>query len=366
MARTDVVIVGGGVIGAAIAYYLSEAGTRVTLLERGRAGGHASLASAGLLHPMYRTSVPVPLRALTRASFALYPDLVARLFELTGIDAQYRQTGWLTAALDADETAALRDEERDDGYDIRLVSGDEARDLEPGLSPDVACAVYAPHGAHIYVPALLQALTHAAARLGATIRRGVEVAELRRDGSRVTGVRTLDGEKIAAGQTVVAGGAWSPRLLAPLGVALPVRPLRGQILSLYAIPLPLRHVVFGNGVYVAPKVDGSAVVGATYEDVGFDDRLTATGVGWLLTAAPGLVPALADATYRQAWVGLRPASPSGAPFLGDVPGWDGITVAAGHTAEGVLLTPITGKVIAQRVRGLPTDLSLEPFSLARA
>lgn len=367
--KPDVVIVGGGVIGAAIAYYLAEAGTRVTLLERGRAGGHASLASAGLLHPIYGADAPAPLRDLCAASFALYPDLVMRLRDLSGIDPQFRQEGWLRVALTEHEAHTLGKTAVAPGlaesYGLRHISGDEARTLEPALSSAITAALHLPRGAHVYVPSLLQAYTHAAARLGATIRRGVEVADLCMDHARVGGVRTADGEEIAAGHTVIAGGAWTALTAARLGLTLPVYPMRGQILALHTIPAPLRHVVFGNEVYLSPKVDSSVVVGATYEEAGFDDRLTAAGVGWLLGAAPVVVPALATATFRQAWVGLRPASRDGMPLLGPAPGWDGVSIASGHQAEGVLLSPISGKLIAQSVYGTPTDLPLQPFSPTR-
>jgi glycine oxidase len=368
MAQPDVLIVGGGVIGASIAYHLAEAGTRVMVLERGRAGGHASLASAGLLHPILSAGAAHPVRDLSLASFALFPNLVARLHEITGIDPEYQVPGFLMVALREDEVelhAAELSDPLAETYGLRLLSGDEARALEPGLSPRVAAAVHKPRGAQVYAPSLLQAYTHAAARLGATVRRGVEVTDLCVAPGRVTGARTADGEEITAGHTVIAGGAWTKHTAARLGVTLPVYPMRGQILALHAIPAPLRHIVFGADVYLAPKVEGSLIVGATYEEVGFDDRLTAAGVGWLLGAAQTMVPSLADATFRQAWVGLRPASPDHLPLLGPVPGWAGVTIATGHTAEGVLLSAITGKIIAQHARGEPTDLPLEPFSPAR-
>ena len=367
MAQPDVLIVGGGVIGASIAYHLAEAGTRVTVLERGRAGGHASLASAGLLHPILSAGAH-PVRELSLASFALYPDLVARLREITGIDPEYQVPGFLMVALGEDEVE-LRVAELDDPlaetYGLQLLSGDEARALEPGLSPRVEAAVHKPRGAQVYAPSLLQAYTHAAARLGTTVRRGVEVTDLCTQWGRVIGARTADGEEIRAGHTVIATGAWTQYTAARLGVNLPVYPMRGQILALHAIPAPLRHIVFGADVYLSPKAEGSLVVGATYEEAGFDDRLTAAGVGWLLSAAQIVAPAVAGMTFRQAWAGLRPASPDRIPLLGAVPGWEGVTIATGHTAEGVLLSAITGKMIAQHVRGEPTDLPLEPFSPAR-
>lgn len=368
MAQPDVLIIGGGVIGASIAYYLSEQGVSVTLLERGRAGGHASLAAAGLLHPILSAGTPEPLRTLSEASFDLFPDLVARLRDLTAIDAEYQEPGWLKVALNEAQARALVA----DGisaasarYGVHSISGEEARALEPALSTDIVQALHLPRGADVYAPSLLQAYTHAAARLGATIRRGVEVVELCVEQQRVTGARTADGERLTAGHTIVAGGAWSARLVAPLGLDLAVFPLRGQILALHAIPAPLVRSVFGPVAALTPKADGSVVVGATVENAGFDDRLTADGIRMLLDAARTLAPGLGDVTFRQAWVGLRPGSPDTMPLLGPLGDWDSVSVATGHTREGIALSPITGRLMAQYVRGEPTDLPLAPFSPAR-
>ncbi len=368
MTHADVLIIGGGVIGASIAYYLSEQDVSVTLLERGRAGGHASLAAAGLIHPILGAGTPVPLRDLSAASFSLFPGLVARLRELTAIDAEYQEQGWLMVALSDDEARTLIAEEITPAsaeYGVQVISSEEARALEPALSADVVQAIHLPRGANVYAPSLLQAYTHAAARLGATVRRGVEVAELCVDRHRVTGARTADGERMTAGHTVVAGGAWSARLTAALGVELAVFPLRGQILALHAIPAPLTRSVFGPVAAITPKADGSLVVGATVENVGFDDRLTAEGMRSLLDAAQNLMPGLADATFRQAWVGLRPGSPDTMPLLGPIGGWEGVSVATGHTREGIALSPITGLLMAQYLRGEPAALPLEPFSPTR-
>jgi glycine oxidase len=368
MPAPDVVIVGGGMIGASIAFHLAERGMQVMLLERGRAGGHASLASASMLHPQLEPEVPAALRDLGVASFALFPALVARLRDISGIDAQYQISGWLRVALEPASAPLLRarateDAQRD--YGLQFMDGREARDLEPALSPSVVFALYLPRGAQVYAPSLLTAYLQSAARLGASVRLGVEVRELLLGDHRVLGVRTADGESISAGYTVVAGGAWTPQLTDVLGLAAPVYPMRGQILALQAVPAPLRRVVFGPGAYLAPKMNGSLVVGATYEDAGFDDRLTAAGLSSLLLAAQTIVPALADATFRTAWVGLRPASRDGLPILGEVPGWEGVALATGHTAEGVLLSPISGLLLAQMIQGERGEISLAPFSPGR-
>src|SRR5579864_4877010 len=193
MTAADVLIVGGGVIGASIAYHLAERGMRVTVLERGRNGGHASLASAGLLHPIMDPEVTPALRDLTAASNTLFPALVARLRDLTGIDPQYQTNGWLRVALEPHQVAALEaqaTERARQDYGLRMLSGDEVRALEPALSPAVVAGLHLPRGAQVYVPALLAAYLHAAAHLGGTVRLGVEAHALCLDGRRVVGART--------------------------------------------------------------------------------------------------------------------------------------------------------------------------------
>jgi glycine oxidase len=245
------------------------------------------------------------------------------------------------------------------------VEAPELRELEPALAPVVLAALFHPAGAQLYAPAYMQGLLQGAARRGATVRTGVEVASLETNGNGVTGVRLADGELIMAGHTVVAGGAWSPALLRGIGVRVPVHPMRGQVLSLHATPNPIRHVVFGTDYLLAPKVDGSIVVGATFEDAGFDDRLTADGVGALLSWATRVAPALSDATFRRAWVGIRPCTADAMPILGGVEPWTGLTIATGHDREGILHSPITGRLIAQMLTGAAMDMPIEPFGLSR-
>jgi glycine oxidase len=227
-----------------------------------------------------------------------------------------------------------------------------AGDAVPGLSPAIAGALFSPHDAHVHSQLLTQACAGAAAALGARIETGVAVLSLLREGARVTGVVTAAGGR-AAGCTVLCTGAWLPECAAwlPRRVALPIEPVRGQILSLGQPSPPLRTIVFGGGVYLVPKRDASVVVGATQERVGFDCRVTAQGVAGLLAAAPRLVPALADATFRTAWAGLRPATPDRLPLLGSLPGVPGLVLAAGHFRNGVLLAPLSARLVADLVLG---------------
>jgi glycine oxidase len=368
VAHPDVLIVGGGVIGAATAFYLSAQGVKVTLLERRHDGGHASNASAAVLHPIEEPDAPDHIRKLSEASFAMFPELVDEIREITGIDSSLQQCGWLRVALleaAADDLRARFRAAAPHGHVAEWLSPEDVWELEPSLSPAILAGIRLPAGAQLYAPAFLRGLLQGAAMRGAHIRTGVEVAALVTDGNAVTGVQLADGESIFAGHTVVAGGAWSAALLGRIGITVPVQPLRGQILSLHATPTPLKHVVFGADVYLAPKADGSTVVGATVEQAGFDDRLTGDGVNFLLLHGIRLAPILGSATFRRAWVGLRPASPDGLPILGPAGDWKQLSLATGHTMEGILLSPITGRLIAQLATGKAPDLPIEPFGLQR-
>jgi glycine oxidase len=368
MARPDVLIVGGGVIGAATAFYLADLGVDVTLLERRHAGGHASVAAAAILHPIDEPDSTAPYRQFSRLSMAMFPGLVASIQELTGISASFEQAGWIRVASTGAEVEELRTRlsmAQGFGLEARWLDSAALREMEPALAVSDQAALFHPAGAQLYAPAYLQGLLQGAARRGAKIRTGIEVATLETDRQMVTGARLAGGESIAAGHTIVASGAWSAILLERIGIRIPIHPMRGQILSLYAVPPPIRHVVLGSDIMLAPKVDGSIVVGATYENAGFDDRLTADGVGGLLSGATLLAPVLGGATFRCAWVGLRPCTADDMPILGAIGSWTGLTIAAGHGREGILHSPITGKLIAQLVTGAALDMPLESFGLRR-
>jgi len=369
MPHPDVVVVGCGVIGASIAYYLASGGAKVVILERGQAGGHASRASAGLLHPISDPDAPEAFRLLSDASFAMFSALVAAIREQTGIDAGLRQVGWLRVALQeaaADDLRARFRVAAPHGHLAEWLSPEEVWAMEPNLSTAAVAGLRLPAGAQVNARMLQQGLLEAAARRGAKLRIGAEAASFVVQTGAVAGVTLSDGEVVLGGHTVVAAGAWSAGLLNQLGLSTPVRPLRGQIILLQARPpQPLSQIVFCSDVYLSPQVDGSTILGATYEDVGFDDRPTAVGLSFLLLNGIRVAPAYANATFLEARIGLRPSSPDGMPILGAVPGWDGVSLAIGHSADGVLLSPITGLLIAQRVLGQSPDMSLEPFSLHR-
>jgi glycine oxidase len=368
---TDVVIVGGGVIGCAIAYFLRKMGIGVTVLERGEIGAQASNAAAGLLAPLGPLSGPGPLADLLLGSFALFPALVTELEDASGILVEYKQTGALRIVRDAKRVASLRkrmEEWQPLGLQMYWLSGDEAREREPLLAPDVCAAIYAPEESQVRAPLLVKAFAQAASRLGAVFYSHSEIKGLQRHGTRVSGVYTSEGEMLACDHLVIAAGAWAARCGDWLGFELPISPLRGQILSLRqaGLPtLPLRHIVFGEATYLAPKEDGTIVVGATKEEVGFDARITVDGVVWLLETARKLAPMLGQSSVEALWAGLRPKTPDGQPILGAAPNWENVTLATGHNSVGVLLSAITGQCIAELVATGRTPGIIAPFVQTR-
>jgi glycine oxidase len=365
---TDVIIVGGGVIGCAIAYHLRKSGVDVTVLDQGEIGAEASSAAAGLLASLGSLSGPGPFADLLLASFALFPALVPELEDASGINLEYEQTGALRVVRNAKHIPNLRKRMKawqPLGLQMHWITGDEARQREPLLAPDVSAAIYAPEESQIRAPHLVKAFSLAAANRGATLYSHREMTGVQRHNAKVTGVYTSRGETIDCNHLVIAAGAWATRCSKWLNVELPVSPQRGQILSLRQPSPPLRHIIFGEAAYLTPKSGNTVMVGATKEEVGFDKRLTAGGIAWLLNTATRLAPVLENSPIDRMWAGLRPRTPDNQPILGPAPGWENVTLAIGHGSTGIMLSAITGKTIAELVvKGNVPEIA-QPFSLTR-
>ncbi len=356
-------VVGGGVIGLSVAWRLLHAGASVVVLERGQVGKEASGAAAGMLAPLAEARGPGPFVELGLESLRRYPLFVDALREETGIDPELSCPGMLRVAMDAEEEDALCGAftwQGEAGLRVERLSGEEARRLEPCLSPHVRAAVLSPQERHVEPRRLVRALALACARRGGRIAEGAPAESFETQGARVTGVRTADGA-VSCGQVVVAGGAWTGAIGRRLDAPLPEFPVRGQILALACLPPPVRHTVYAHRGYLVPKADGRVVVGATEARAGFDARPTAGGLARLLVMAPTLVPALADASFESAWAGLRPASADGLPILGPLPAWENAHVAAGHFRNGVLLAPVTAEAVTPSVLGERAHPLLAPF-----
>lgn len=365
---SDVVIVGGGIIGSAIAYNLVRAGAKVTVLERDGVASGASGVGAGMLSVIEGTRHDKSMFALGRASLRLVKDTTAALREETGLDPEYVQVGMVRVAFNDREEQALRalqETAKAEGMEVDWLKQEDLLPTEPGLSSDIIGALYSLGEHQIRANRLTEAFARAAANRGADYRLGAFTAGLMCQGQRVTGVHLADGSHLSADHVVIAAGPWSGQLTADLGVSIPVRPVRGQLVHLHSVARVIRMSVVYGGSYITPKVDGTLIVGATQEEAGFDRRSTAEGVASLLNLAPQLVPALATAEVTAVKVGLRPGTPDDLPILGPVPGWDGLSVATGHFRSGVVLSPITGKLVAEAIISGAIDPLLRPFSLGR-
>ncbi|GAC1360296.1 MAG: glycine oxidase ThiO [Ktedonobacteraceae bacterium] len=356
-------IIGGGVVGCSIAYYVRKAGMEVTVLERGEIGAQASTAAAGLLAPLGPLAGPGPFADLLLASFARFPTLATELEEVSGIKPGYEQTGALRVVRNPKRVARLQKRlQAWEPLGLRMywLSGDEARRIEPLLSADICAAIYAPEEAQINAARLVQAFALAAQNFGARISTHTPVERILHHMGRISAVQTAKGEIISCSHLVIAAGAWTAQVVAGLSVEVPVRPLNGQMLALKDVGL--RHIIFGDAAYLVPRGD-EVLVGATKEDIGFVTQVTAEGQAWLRDVAYRLAPALKASTVERQWAGLRPGTPDTRPVLGPVAGWSNLWLASGHNSVGIMLSPLTGQMIADCIMSGQVPELLRPFTL---
>jgi len=347
MKSFDVAIAGGGLIGGAVALELAQAGLSVALFEKGQPGREASWASAGILSPAPETPGMIPMVPLGKASMALYPGFAANVEEISGQSVGLRSFGTLDALFSRDATrdlSTLIALHHGLGLKAEPLRPEEARELEPALSPDVEAAALRPEEASIDNRALTQAVLRAAQERGAQIFPDHEVEAVWREGGRCAGLKLRE-QNVPAKWTIVAAGCFSANIDGVAAYA-PVRPAKGQMVSLRADELKIERVLWSEKVYVVPRNDGRILAGATVEYVGFDKHVTAGSVHKILSAAIELAPGLANARIEETWAGLRPDSPDHLPILGPTE-LDGLLIAAGHFRSGVLLTPITARLLRE-------------------
>lgn len=368
--RPRTVVIGAGVNGLGIAWRLAQAGCEVAVYDKGAAGHGASWASAGMLAAGAEAEPgEEELTELGRIGQSMWPAFVDELHAASGIDPEYRDEGLLIAATNRDEAERLRydfDYQRGLGIELQWLSGAEAREREPHLRTGVTAAVYSPNDHQVNNRRLVEALRAAAAGAGAVIHENAPVEAIEVEGDRVTGVR-VGGKAVPAEAVVLAAGPWSRDLAGlPEAARPPVRPIKGQVLALAmdpAAPL-LRHVLWAPKAYLVPRRDGTLIVGATVEEKGFDDQLTAGGLYALLEAAHRAIPAIEELPLTETWVGWRPGSRDDAPILGPA-GVEGLWLATGHHRNGILLAPLTAQAIAGEILGRQRFDSLRPFGIER-
>jgi glycine oxidase len=362
----DVAIIGGGIMGSAVAMRLAQRGVGVTVVERGIPGAEASSAAAGILGPQMEADGPGPLLELGLASRALYPALASELRDATGIDVGYDRSGVLAAALDDDGERELQQRrawQLQRRLNVGWLSGEEVRAREPALGPAVRAALEFPDDAQVNARELARAFSQAAAAAGARFLTGRYVRRVVIERGVATGLE-LDGETLAAGTVVVAAGSWSGLVEGGGVPSTVVRPARGQLVSIETRPPLFRHVVSVRGGYLVPRRDGTVIAGSTVEMAGFRKQVTVGGLAAILTLARTLVPALADAEVTGSWSNFRPFTEDHLPVLGTTP-VRGLVLATGHFRNGILLAPITAEAIAELVATGRSAIDLAPFSVSR-
>lgn len=359
--RTEVLVLGGGVIGLAVAWRARREGRRVTALDRGAAGAATSRVAAGMIAPVAEVEFGEAGRRLLDLglrSAELWPGFADELAEATGLDVGLRRTGTLLLAADADEAAELGRQlefRRSLGLDVRHLAPSAARELEPALAPAMRMALEVPDDHAVDPRRVVEALRAACVGAGVELREGAGPASLDVRGGRVHGALLASGERLEAERIVCAAGPWSGEIDGlPAGARLPVRPVKGQILRLrdpQGAGL-LERVVRYTGGYVVPRGDGRYVLGATVEERGFELGATAGGVYELLRDAHELLPGIAELEIEELCTGLRPGTPDNLPAIGPG-GVDGLLWATGHHRNGILLAPLTAELVAACLRDSP-------------
>jgi glycine oxidase len=356
---SDCIIIGGGLIGMLTARELAVAGMSVTLLDRGAAGREASWAGGGILSPLYPWRYGDAVTRLAHWSQANYEAVCDGLREDSGVDPQWTRSGLLF--LDTGERAEAVQWARRLGIGLEALDAAAVAECEPALASPSA-GLWMPQVAQVRNPRLVRALRGSAAFHGGRIEEGVEVTGVATDGSCVVGVETRSG-RLSAPRVVVAGGAWSARLLQDLGVSLAVEPVRGQMILFAARPGLVRRIVLDGGRYLIPRRDGRVLAGSTLEYVGFDKGTTKAALDELRAVAVALVPALADYPVEHQWAGLRPGSTDGVPFIGPVNSVEGLYVNTGHFRNGVVLGPASARLLADLMLGREPLADPAPYAI---
>ncbi len=368
-ASPEVIIVGGGVIGCGIAYELAKRKVNVLLLEQRQLGSGATHASAGMLAPLSDSMCDPALIELGFSSFAIYKPFLEEAEESARLSAECMPSGILRIAMTADEERHLRalaDFGNERGLRVEWVTAKQAQSIEPLLSPGIRGAAYSPGEPQLSPSRLVETLRRAAVARGAAVREETPVTGLVKRGATVTGVRTPQ-ETLSAQTVVLATGAWGRTASQWLGYDVPVAPVRGQVVYVNRLARPLAHTVMHAESYAVPKGDGLSLVGTTLEhDAGYAQHVTVAGVAKMLTDIQALLPSVGATTVNHTRAGLRPRNVADdLPILGLAPGNDGVVLALGHYRSGILLTPITARMIADVVTTGKTRGGLGKFNAAR-
>jgi len=367
--KKRVVVIGGGVIGCLTALELHRLGANPIILEKGNVGQESSWAGAGILCPIHPWLYPDSFTHLIDHSLARYPALNEMLLEMTGISMQWLTSGLLIPLFEDD-----RIHHRDDalawskrfGWKVEEIGAEQTRAHEPTINEQVSGALLWPEVGQVRNPRLLAAARKTLELRGVRIREQTEVTGLSENSKgEITAVQLADGGMVQADAVLLAAGSWSGELALQLGLKLPVEPVKGQIVLLKDKPGLVNHIIKHDDVYMVPRVDGHILAGASMERVGFQAGNTAAVVEQLLDATYRIAPGLKNAEIVQRWMGFRPGSPDGMPYLGPVEGRPGLWVATGHYRNGVALAPGTAEIMSRWIMGEAPTLDMRDFRVNR-
>ena len=364
-----VAVIGGGVIGCLTALYLHELGAKPFILEKGVAGRESSWAGAGILCPIHPWLYPDSFTHLIDASLAMYPAMNAMLYEKTAMSMQWQTSGLLIPMFDDD-----RIHHRDDayawskrfGWNVEELDAVQTRRHEPTISDKVNGSLLWPEVGQVRNPRLLAAVRKALSVCDIPVRQHAEVVGLGENAQGdINAVVLASGEQIDADAVLLAAGSWSGELATQIGLSLPVEPVKGQIVLLKDEPGRVHHIIKHDDVYLVPRSDGHILVGASMERVGFEQGTDKAVIDRLLDATYRIAPGLKSAEIVNQWMGFRPGSPDGMPYLGPVEGRKGLWVASGHYRNGVALAPGTADLMSRMIMGESPAMDISDFRVDR-
>jgi glycine oxidase len=365
MKTFDAVIAGGGLIGASIALELAEAGLKVGLFDAREPGREASWASAGMISPAPENAEMIPFVPMSLASVALYPEFIRKVEGLSGMDVGYRKDGALDVILDGnaeEELSTVIALQHGVGLKAQALSAEEARQMEPALTEEIEAAIFREDEASLDTRVFTDATLKAAEWKGVQVFAGNGAKALWKAGGRCKGL-VLEKGQAEAKWTVIAAGCFSARIdgVAPYA---PVFPAKGQMMALRCESVEIHRVLWLEHTYLVPRNDGKIIAGSTIERTGFDHDVTAGGLKKILNEATKLAPELEKARIEETWAGLRPDSPDHLPIIGPTD-LDGLLIATGHFRSGILLAPVTARLIREWVSAQKVSLDWERVSPMR-
>ncbi|KMK76661.1 glycine oxidase ThiO [Alkalihalobacillus pseudalcaliphilus] len=364
----SVIVIGGGVIGLSIAYQLQRNDFQVTLLEKGRCGGQASGAAAGMLAPFSEIGEDQDdFFRLCVTSLGLFKEWQSNIKEDSNIDFEFSESGSLHVVFHEADVLALKGRlswQKKWATSARMLSGEEARELEPALSKEVLAAMYYPEESHVYAPAYVKSLEEACRKVGVKIIEDTGQIYIHTE-KNSTYVSAQNGGTWQADEYVCAQGAWGKELEETLGVSLPIFPIRGQICAYQGYAESVNHIVYSSQGYLVPKENGTLINGASEDIAGFQTTVTEKGIERLTNWNHKLFPFLKEIDPFHTWAGLRPATLDGYPLIGKLKEHPHITVALGHYRNGILLSPVTAHIVTSILKNEKTITPIDLFNPER-